>query len=490
MDYLMDDLTQLLREVVTGPIRTIFSINGTIITDIKHILRSELYVCACNNENFKNIQYNINESRSRNMIPRVITNLEFVFPHVIVLIRNGSRPRLMSQLLLNKHNSLSFNHVMRVITDVIKLRPGYIRKIYTLQAKPVKTLADFFSSDDVFVVFGTERVQINDDFILDNKEIVSLKALSKRLRNVGWLYSLEQLTSTNTEKAVEYQPTTNLISPNVMPSICNENYICNDLVGQGGFGFVLKMIDSNTQEPYALKVVEIRSKNSVELREIDILKKLSHRHIVHLLNAYKKKSKLFLMMEYVSGTDLSDVLEMKTNLTEAETKLTINQIILGLRYIHHKKVIHRDIKPNNILVELSHGSEKIKSIKITDFGAAIQTDEPVFDIIGTPQFMAPEIIKRIGYGKKVDVFSSGIVMYILLFGKYPFGLMADDKNYKKLFASIILGKYSIPNSKKYVISNDAKDFMAKLLSIDLLKRPSCNRLLRHCWLNPEEGSSD
>jgi len=176
-------------------------------------------------------------------------------------------------------------------------------------------------------------------------------------------------------------------------------------------------------------------------------------------------------MEFICGGDLLNFVRKRTKLNEPTAKFIFRQIIEGLQYIHSQNVVHRDIKLDNILIDLTN------TVKICDFGVSrkIKKGEIMHDQCGTPAYIAPEIILGKGYeGFGVDIWSAGVVLYALLAGVVPF----RQKSMKLINQLIIDGKYDeIEN-----ISAEAKDLIRGILNTDPLKRLTIDQILNHEWL--------
>jgi 5'-AMP-activated protein kinase catalytic alpha subunit len=178
-------------------------------------------------------------------------------------------------------------------------------------------------------------------------------------------------------------------------------------------------------------------------------------------------------MEYARGKELFDYIVSKNRLTETESCKFYQQLISGIDYIHKLKIVHRDLKPENILLDHK------KDIKIADFGLSnIYSDEKEFlrTACGSPCYAAPEMLKKNPYrGLKVDIWSSGIILFAMICGFLPF----EEKNNELLFNKIIEGKFNIP----LFVSEPAKDLLRKILNVDPNKRYNITEITSHPWFN-------
>ncbi|KAE8953164.1 hypothetical protein PR003_g34089, partial [Phytophthora rubi] len=187
-------------------------------------------------------------------------------------------------------------------------------------------------------------------------------------------------------------------------------------IGEGSFSIVHRAVNRMTGQVCAVKCCKISAALEEEER---LLRTLSHPNVVSLEGVYERNKDLhYVVMDYLKDGDLCDLLIERQRLPEPETRRIIRQVVEGLAYLHRRCVLHRDIKPENILI---HGN----IVKIADFGLAKELAQPTSMLkrsCGTLEYAAPELLCGRPYGLKSDVFSLGIVMYVLLFGAFPFSV--------------------------------------------------------------------
>ena len=277
------------------------------------------------------------------------------------------------------------------------------------------------------------------------------------------------------------------------------------LIGQGAFGKVNLGLNVLTGRVVAIKSfnksnLNSNSENMKKIKyETNLMKKLNHPNITKILELFEDKEYILIIMEYINGGNLFSFLKKHRKVSEKTAKLLYRQIILGIKYMHQQGIVHRDIKLENILIDLNN------NIKICDFGIGrvlSSPEQPLFDQCGTPMYIAPEILlcsKEKGYkGFPVDIWSSGIVLYILLSGTLPFSfknsssslsesnesnLSEDNNNNTEL-------QYSIINKEPKEIENiskEAEDLLKKILKKNPEKRITCEEILNHPWM---KGISD
>ena len=265
---------------------------------------------------------------------------------------------------------------------------------------------------------------------------------------------------------------------NILKNDINQ-YQLKEIIGEGMFGKVKLAIHLITKEKVAIKIFDkskIKSSRDAQYieREISILKRLNHYNTIKLYNIIQNNDFIFLIQEYISGKELLHFIEKKDNLSEKDICKLYQQIISGIEYVHEMGIAHRDLKLENILLNYK------KDIKIIDFGLSNLYDRNVDELLhsscGSPCYAAPEMIKGIEYrGINTDIWSSGIILYLMLCKSFPF----NDKNNSKLYQKILAGKFSLPNN----LSNEAKDIITNLLKVNPQERIKLNEIKNHPWFN-------
>ena len=248
------------------------------------------------------------------------------------------------------------------------------------------------------------------------------------------------------------------------------------VIGKGAFGKVNIGLHILTGRIVAIKSFNKTKftnesyKNKI-VNEINIMKNLKHFSVVKLLDTIETDKYILLVMENILGGDLLTFLKKRNKLQEKTAKFIFNQLLQALKYIHSKNIVHRDIKLDNILIDLNN------NIKLCDFGVGkyIQnSNELLYEQCGTPAYIAPEVLAGGGYcGFPVDLWSSGVVLYSLLMGKIPF----KAQKISELQDLIMSGNYKIIEG----ISKNASDLLNKLLEINPSKRISVDEALNHPW---------
>jgi len=264
-----------------------------------------------------------------------------------------------------------------------------------------------------------------------------------------------------------------------------ELYINPKLVGEGAAGQVYLATNAQTREQVAIKKMELTAQNIKLLTsEIHIMKESTHENVVHYYDSFRVENQLWVVMEYMGGGCLTEILEQfeYVKMNEKQIAWVSQQTLKGLSYIHSRHRIHRDIKSDNILL-----GEK-GEIKIADFGYAAQLTKQKTKrqtIVGTPYWMAPELIRGQEYGTKVDIWSLGIMIMEMAEGDPPY------MEFPPLRALFLITTKGIPDLKEPPKwSNTFREFVALCLEKDADKRPSADELLEHAFMKTAIGGAE
>jgi len=273
---------------------------------------------------------------------------------------------------------------------------------------------------------------------------------------------------------------------------CERFYKLGRILGQGSFATVRLGVCKADGTKWAVKIIKrgsLAPEDEESLAtEITILQRVNHPNIVHLKEVYDCKSNVYLVMEIMLGGELFDRIVHKEHYSEQEAKSAFKQIVNSVSYCHDINIVHRDLKPENLLYASVADDAPLK---LADFGLAylMKRDELMHSSCGTPGYVAPEILKSgrggSGYGKEVDMWSIGVILYILLCGFPPF----YDEDNVRLFASIQKGKFDFPAPYWDNVSSEAMDLIKKLLVVDPKVRFTAQQTLSHTWLQRQGGSS-
>ncbi|XP_047737094.1 calcium/calmodulin-dependent protein kinase type 1 isoform X3 [Hyalella azteca] len=265
-----------------------------------------------------------------------------------------------------------------------------------------------------------------------------------------------------------------------------DKYILKDLLGTGAFSQVrLAEVRDDPSRMCAIKIIDkkaLKGKEDSLDNEITVLRRLTHANIVQLLETFEDKLKVYLVMELVTGGELFDRIVEKGSYTEKDAADLIRQVLEAVDYMHEQGVVHRDLKPENLLY---YSQDEESKIMISDFGLSKLEDSGIMaTACGTPGYVAPEVLAQKPYGKAVDVWSIGVIAYILLCGYPPF----YDENDANLFAQILKGEFEFDSPYWDEISDSAKDFIRQLLCVNVEKRYTCKQSLQHPWISGNAAS--
>ncbi|XP_040027559.1 death-associated protein kinase 3 [Gasterosteus aculeatus] len=263
-------------------------------------------------------------------------------------------------------------------------------------------------------------------------------------------------------------------------------YEMEEELGSGQFAIVRKCKEKSTSIEYAAKFIKKRrlsssrrgvSREEIE-REVNILREIQHSNIITLHDIFENKADVILILELVSGGELFDFLAEKESLTEEEATQFLKQILDGVQYLHSKRIAHFDLKPENIM--LLDKNVPNPRIKLIDFGIAhqIKAGNEFKNIFGTPEFVAPEIVNYEPLGLEADMWSIGVITYILLSGASPF--LGETK--QETLTNISAVNYDFDEEYFSNTSELAKDFIRRLLVKDPKKRMTIDDSLEHPWI--------
>ncbi|XP_015602301.1 calcium/calmodulin-dependent protein kinase type 1 isoform X2 [Cephus cinctus] len=270
------------------------------------------------------------------------------------------------------------------------------------------------------------------------------------------------------------------------PSV-DDKYILKELLGTGAFSEV-RLAESKDKpgQMFAVKIIDkkaLKGKEDSLENEIKVLRRLTHPNIVQLLETFEDKHKVYLVMELVTGGELFDRIVEKGSYTEKDASGLIRQVLEAVDYMHEQGVVHRDLKPENLLY---YSPDEDSKIMISDFGLSKMEDSGIMaTACGTPGYVAPEVLAQKPYGKAVDVWSIGVISYILLCGYPPF----YDENDANLFAQILKGEFEFDSPYWDDISDSAKDFIHKLMCVNVEERYTCKQALAHPWISGNAASN-
>ncbi|XP_060771634.1 serine/threonine-protein kinase MARK1-like [Neoarius graeffei] len=254
------------------------------------------------------------------------------------------------------------------------------------------------------------------------------------------------------------------------------NYRLLKTIGKGNFAKVKLARHLLTGREVAVKIIDKTQLNPTSLqklfREVRIMKILNHPNIVKLFEVIETEKTLYLIMEYASGGEVFDYLVAHGRMKEKEARAKFRQIVSAVQYCHQKRIVHRDLKAENLLLDAD------MNIKIADFGFSneFMVGNKLDTFCGSPPYAAPELFQGKKYdGPEVDVWSLGVILYTLVSGSLPF----DGQNLKELRERVLRGKYRIP----FYMSTDCENLLKRLLVLNPIKRGSLEQIMKDKWMN-------
>ncbi|XP_041737795.1 calcium/calmodulin-dependent protein kinase type II subunit gamma isoform X3 [Coregonus clupeaformis] len=261
-----------------------------------------------------------------------------------------------------------------------------------------------------------------------------------------------------------------------------DEYQLYEELGKGAFSVVRRCIKKSNGQEFAAKIIntkKLSARDHQKLeREARICRLLKHPNIVRLHESISEEGFHYLVFDLVTGGELFEDIVAREYYSEADASQCINQILESVHHMHQHDIVHRDLKPENLLL-----ASKLKgaAVKLADFGLAIevQGDEQAwFGFAGTPGYLSPEVLRKDPYGKPVDIWACGVVLYILLVGYPPFW----DEDQHKLYQQIKAGAYDFPSPEWDTVTPEAKNLINQMLTINPAKRITADQALKHPWV--------
>ncbi|XP_067117694.1 calcium/calmodulin-dependent protein kinase type II delta 1 chain isoform X5 [Osmerus mordax] len=261
-----------------------------------------------------------------------------------------------------------------------------------------------------------------------------------------------------------------------------DEYQLYEELGKGAFSVVRRCMKISTGQEYAAKIIntkKLSARDHQKLeREARICRLLKHPNIVRLHESISEEGFHYLVFDLVTGGELFEDIVAREYYSEADASHCIQQILESVSHCHQNGIVHRDLKPENLLL-----ASKLKgaAVKLADFGLAIEVQgeqQAWFGFAGTPGYLSPEVLRKDPYGKPVDMWACGVILYILLVGYPPFW----DEDQHRLYQQIKAGAYDFPSPEWDTVTPEAKDLINKMLTINPVKRVTATDALKHPWI--------
>uniref|UniRef100_A0A672LWP0 calcium/calmodulin-dependent protein kinase n=1 Tax=Sinocyclocheilus grahami TaxID=75366 RepID=A0A672LWP0_SINGR len=261
-----------------------------------------------------------------------------------------------------------------------------------------------------------------------------------------------------------------------------DEYQLYEELGKGAFSVVRRCVKLCTGQEYAAKIIntkKLSARDHQKLeREARICRLLKHPNIVRLHDSISEEGFHYLLFDLVTGGELFEDIVAREYYSEADASHCIHQILESVNHIHHHDIVHRDLKPENLLLA---SKCKNAAVKLADFGLAIEVQgdqQAWFGFAGTPGYLSPEVLRKEAYGKPVDIWACGVILYILLVGYPPFW----DEDQHKLYQQIKAGAYDFPSPEWDTVTPEAKNLINQMLTINPAKRIMAQEALKHPWV--------
>ncbi|XP_071646763.1 calcium/calmodulin-dependent protein kinase II isoform X9 [Temnothorax longispinosus] len=274
-----------------------------------------------------------------------------------------------------------------------------------------------------------------------------------------------------------------------LPTACtrfSDNYDLKEELGKGAFSVVRRCVQKSTGHEFAAKIINTKKLSNRDFqkleREARICRKLQHPNIVRLHDSIQEENFHYLVFDLVTGGELFEDIVAREFYSEADASHCIQQILESVHHCHHNGVVHRDLKPENLLLA---SKAKGAAVKLADFGLAIEVQgdaQAWYGFAGTPGYLSPEVLKKEPYGKPVDIWACGVILYILLVGYPPFW----DEDQHRLYGQIKAGSYDYPSPEWDTVTPEAKNLINQMLTVNPGKRITASEALKHPWICQRE----
>lgn len=271
-------------------------------------------------------------------------------------------------------------------------------------------------------------------------------------------------------------------------SAFRERYQLKGVLGNGNYSVVREAVDKKTGDHVAVKCIDkkkLTAEDEEALKiEVGVLSEISHANIIDMYGFFEESKNYYIVTEYMQGGELFDRIVKKEYYSEKDAQEVVKLLGSAIKYCHDRGIVHRDLKPENILMK---NEKEDSEVKIADFGFARKEQSGgLTTACGTPGYVAPEIITNSKYDRAVDMWSLGVIIYILLCGYPPF----YNSNQAQLFQQIRNGQFEYDDPYWTDISQSAKDMISGLLTVDPKKRLTVDQMLSHPWVQASVEDKD
>ncbi|CAF2086695.1 unnamed protein product [Rotaria magnacalcarata] len=265
-----------------------------------------------------------------------------------------------------------------------------------------------------------------------------------------------------------------------------DEYDLKEELGKGAFSIVRRCIQKSSGQEFAAKIINTKKLSTRDHQKLDrearICRQLKHPNIVRLHESISEEGFHYLVFDLVTGGELFEDIVAREFYSEADASHCIQQVLEAVRHCHEGNIVHRDLKPENLLLA---SKTKGAAVKLADFGLAIEVNGEQtqwYGFAGTPGYLSPEVLKKEPYGKPVDIWACGVILYILLVGYPPFW----DEDQHRLYNQIKAGAYDYPSPEWDTVTSEAKRLIDSMLNINPSRRISAADALKHPWICQRE----
>ena len=480
----LSPVSNLLKSINIGESAGFEEESGPAISGFNGMVRFDNRIIPKNNEEK-------DEEGDDKDINKVIKNSDLVYNSPSVFLKKNKAPKkpslftlnspspaispLTSQkkvapLSLNDNEKVTYENYIYKVSTTNKLKKYYLvlinKDIYYYKNEDKKEVVGMHNLSGCFVKDNATKV-INDKTYYSFTLVFPSKERS-------FYCSSKEIYDNFTEKLKESFGYLNFF----------DYYEMLDDLGEGIFGSVKLGVEKKTKERVAIKIIKKKKAKPSDIElvrtEIDIMKLCHHPNVVHLLDHFENADYIFIVMEYIRGGRLTDYMkEKKFHFSEKRAAEIIYEIALGVKYLHKYGIIHRDLKPDNIM--LTESNDK-GHIKIMDFGLSkiLGKKEKVTEGFGTLTFVSPEVLIRKPYNKEIDIWSIGVILYLILSGDLPFDDEEDDE--QKIAKSIVFNEVEFPSKKFGNKSKEVIELIKRCLTKEPKDRIKIDEIIKSDWI--------
>ena len=480
----LSPVSNLLKSINIGESAGFEEESGPAISGFNGMVRFDNRIIPKNNEEK-------DEEGDDKDINKVIKNSDLVYNSPSVFLKKNKAPKkpslftlnspspaispLTSQkkvapLSLNDNEKVTYENYIYKVSTTNKLKKYYLvlinKDIYYYKNEDKKEVVGMHNLSGCFVKDNATKV-INDKTYYSFTLVFPSKERS-------FYCSSKEIYDNFTEKLKESFGYLNFF----------DYYEMLDDLGEGIFGSVKLGVEKKTKERVAIKIIKKKKAKPSDIElvrtEIDIMKLCHHPNVVHLLDHFENADYIFIVMEYIRGGRLTDYMkEKKFHFSEKRAAEIIYEIAIGVKYLHKYGIIHRDLKPDNIM--LTESNDK-GHIKIMDFGLSkiLGKKEKTSDGFGTLTFVSPEVLIRKPYNKEIDIWSIGVILYLILSGDLPFDDEEDDE--EKIAKSIVFNEVEFPSKKFGNKSKEVIELIKRCLTKEPKDRIKIDEIIKSDWI--------